>query len=257
MRLRLPYITVAMLLLMSIAPKSRAQVLFPSQGLDEVENVPLELPPVQVLIDSALKYSRKVKISSNGLQAISRGLAIEKNSILKSVSFIAAYDYGTAGSFTVTETATNTDADNTLRTIQSARYTIGASLKVSLGDLLDRNHKLAIANLSIEEAKMALVETEIEVRNLVIGQYHELLLSKKLLDLYASSKESATVNLQVAEQQFLTNEINVTDLTRVTDAFAKTVADFETAKIRYQVAYLTLEGTVGVPLISFRKGVGK
>ena len=215
-----------------------------SENLDSSYSIP-NIPSLEAVIDSAKIYSPLVKSFRTTVEIEKTDVKSQKREILKSLSLFSNYMYGNNGLLTPEQNLLN----NTLTyspNIRTVNYQIGVQLRLDLFSVVDRQNKINREKLDVVYAENEYIRIELQLKEQIIRQYRSLELSQKLLSIYAATKQSAYVNLQMAERQFLDGEINISDVTRVTDALTKATTEFEKAKSSYLIAYEMLELTVGI-----------
>ncbi|MDN5200206.1 TolC family protein [Fulvivirgaceae bacterium BMA10] len=226
-------------------------ILSPENDRENIDE-DFELLPVAQLIDSALQRSLLMKDYEADLKQRKITLAEERFNILKAISFTGSYSYGTNASFSSSETTTS-DLNNSIRFSESAIYSLGARLNVSLADILNRKHKIKKVNLDITKAELAREQFENDLKEQIVALYHECLLNKKLLDLFASNQESASLNLQMARNQFVQGDLEVKEMTNAIDLHTKSFADFEAGKVKLEMSMYRLSELTGIAVDSLLK----
>ncbi len=217
-----------------------------SENLDSSYSIP-KLPSLETVIDSAIIYSPLVKSFQTTVEIEKTDVKTKKREILKSISLFSNYMYGNNGLLTPEQNLVNNTLTYGYRpNIRTTNYQIGVQLRLDLFSIVDRQNKIKREQLEVLFAENEYVKIELQLKEQIIRQYRSLELSQKLLAIYAATKQSACVNLQMAERQFLDGEINISDVTRVTDALTKATTEFEKAKSSYLIAFEMLELTVGV-----------
>lgn len=238
------FLTLLMLDGFSQTPPDHNTYELISENLDSSYSIP-KLPSLETVIDSAIIYSPLVKSFQTTVEIEKTDVKTKKREILKSISLFSNYMYGNNGLLTPTQNIVN----NSLAynpNIRTVNYQIGLQFKLDLFSVVDRQNKIKREQLEVLFAENEYVKIELQLKEQIIRQYRSLELNQKLLAIYAATKQSAYVNLQMAERQFLDGEINISDVTQVTDALTKATTEFEKAKSSYLIAFEMLELTVGV-----------
>lgn len=202
----------------------------------------LSLPKV---LDSARFRSPTLKNAELDLRSQELALKDAKLVILKAMSFNGSYAYGTNARFSSAE-STSSDLNNSLSVTESANYSLGLGIRLSLYDILNRKNLLSRSNIEIEKFRHNIEVVKMALDELVVSAYHDCLLKKKLVDLYASDKESAGLNLQMANQQFRLGEITIAQVTDVVDSHSKSIINFESAKVKLQMSLFKLSQLSGI-----------
>ena len=228
---------------------SQAQVLSIGEGgpgqLDQLLAGKFELLPLSTVADSARFHSPALKNAELDLRSQELALRDAKLAILKALSFNGNYNYGTNARFNSSESSSS-DINNSLSITENANYSVGISIKLSLYDILSRKNTLNRSNLEIQKFKH---DREILLQaldELVVTAYQDCLLKKKLMDLFASDRVSADLNLQMARKQFQSGEITVAQVTDMIDAHSKSIISFESAKADLQISLFKLSQLSGI-----------
>jgi len=234
------YFLIYFLLLLFTILKVRAQ---DTNSYNLVSN----LPPLQVLIDSALIKSPYLKYQNAEIIKQQFKLRIAKQDWSKNIGFSGDVIYGTWDHMTMNPNAGTTS----ISTQAETRYGAGLYLRLPLSDALTRKSTVEIARLELEEAKAIKEQKVVEIRNLVISQYNQVVLNQSLLIILNKNRQSCEVQLKLIEKQFLNGQATVEELSRVTDIYYNSLVEYERVKSDLNTAYLLLQELVGMafPLI--------
>lgn len=210
------------------------------------EGIEKHLPPLQTLIDSAISNSPLLKYK-NSAEIIS---ALNTKSVRKQwskyIGVISDVKYGLFDNLVIGQDDDGNLNTGLVSTTQQTRYSAGIYLKLPLQELIDRKNKVKMAK---EEKKMAEYEYQQEkkeLRKLVIQQYNDLLLNQKLLTVKNDFVQDVLIQKQMAEQQFENNEIEISELTRLSSMHSKALSEYETAKADFNNAYMMLQEITGM-----------
>lgn len=208
---------------------------------------PVDFPPLQDLIDSAIKHNALVKFNQLEVVAKESNITAQKNFLLKNFGLQADTRYGTFDNFSSSANGQST----TLQSVTSKQfnYGMGVFVKVPLYDLINRKTQLKQAKTELEQAKSMAEAQQNELRQLIIRLYQDVLLKQKILNIRAINMGSATVNMEMIEKEFRNGVIPIADYVRVSDMTSKVQTDYETAKSEFLVAKKILEEIAG---FSFR-----
>lgn len=201
------------------------------------------LPPLSVVLDSALKNSAAVQFRYQEIIAKQASLKSEKNYWSRNVGLQADTRYGTFDNFSSNNNGSSTSIFNT--TSKQLNYGVGVYLKFPIQDILDRKNQIKRATAELTQSKLLAKTQEEEVTALVIKLYQDFLLKDKLLKIYASSMGNARANSSMIETEFRNGKISVAEYVRVSDIATRVETDFEKAKTEYNTAKLLLETVVG------------
>lgn len=201
------------------------------------------IPPLSVLMDSALQNDPKVDFRNLDLEINERKLKSTKRDWAKNLGVQADFRYGTFDNYALD--AGNPNASYIYTTHEEFKFGYAAYVKFPLLDFYNRRNQVQIANVQKMQAESLLQLERNDKRQVVIRQYNELILAQKILRIKSKSLETARINMQMAEQQFMNGVIPVTEYARLSDIVASTEVDYETSKMNFLTAYQLLEEIIG------------
>ncbi|MBA4852676.1 TolC family protein [Emticicia sp. BO119] len=205
------------------------------------------------LIDAALKNSGEVKKFDKSIQLAQANLKINKNSIFSVFGLQASYAYGT--NYAAVADATASTNFNRLTTTQTGFYNLGAGISLPLTTIINRKHLVKSAQMQMEvfghEKENATLALKLEV----IRMYQELKLSQKLLAISSNNKQSAQLNYDLAEKEFVQGQLTVEQLSKVLEMNNKAKIEYEQTINLFQTNILQLETFTGTTLASLLKRV--
>jgi len=225
-----------------------ALLTFPNPGLaqestdlnfmrDDIERV---LPPLQSLIDSAIAKNPTLKSREMEVKVLENKLKSDKVRWSENIGIQTDIRYGTFNNF-----STNTQEGQTpsLLATQTSQmnYGVGAYIKMPLFDFLDHKNMVGAAKAEFDKALHLTEEQRDEIRQIVIKQYQEVVLKQRLLRIRSKYVETARINTAMAEKEFQSGMLKVSELADVTDSHSTAETAYETAKIEFMTAFMILE----------------
>jgi outer membrane protein TolC len=124
-------------------------------------------------------------------------------------------------------------------------YGIGGFIKFPLQDVLNRRNLIIQAQSELDQAESMAEAQRVELRELVIRQYNDVLLKQRLLKIRSKNLSTSKINMEMVEKEFQNGVVSVTEYARIFDIVARSESDFETARTDYITAYMLLEEIVG------------
>ncbi|HCY41846.1 MAG TPA: hypothetical protein DHV48_10900 [Prolixibacteraceae bacterium] len=209
---------------------------------DDIEG---KLPPLNVLIDSALAKDPYVRFRELQLVVNNSKLKSDKTQWARNFGFQTDIRNGTFDNFS-TNTSEGQSPSIFATKSNQTNYGIGAYMKFPIFDILNRKNQITLAQTELKQASEMAEMQKNEVRQAVIKQYNQLLLSHRLLRIRFNYVETSRTNMQMAEKEFKNGIINITEFSRISEITARSESDFETARIEFRTAYLILEEIVGI-----------
>lgn len=211
------------------------------------DEIQLAIPPLSLLLDSALANDPLVNFRDKQISVNQYKLNLERNYWMRDIGFQADVRYGNFDNF-----STNTSEGQTPATYSTSRsetkYGIGAYIKFPVFDLINQRTKSNLAKFEIKQAEDMLAMQSDEVKQKVIRQYNELIVNQKLLQLKAKYLETARINMLMTEKEFINGVISVTEYSRLSSIYWNAEESYESAKMNFRTSYMILEEIVGIKL---------
>jgi len=210
------------------------------------DNIEFLLPPLETIIDSAIAKNPYVRLRDLQIVINEHKLKSFKADWTRNLGVQTDALYGTFDN--ISANTTNGGSNPAMLTTRSTQlnYGAGAFIKIPLYDLINRRNQNRQAKADIDQAKSYAMEQRTELRQIVIKQYNELLIKHRILKIKSRYIETAKINLEMAEKQFLNGVINVAEYTSVTEIVARGESDYETSKMEFKTAFMLLEEIVGI-----------
>lgn len=203
------------------------------------------LPPLQIVIDSVLKRNAMVHFNTAEIELKEVSLQSERLYWMRNFGFQANTQYGTLNNFSTSEDGV-TSANSAFSTISTQfNYNVGFYMKFPIFDGINRKNQTKMAELQLDEAKAMAQSQEDQLRQMVISQYHDLILKQKLLKIKAQTLGNAKVNMEMVEKEFTNGITTVSEYVRISDITSRIESDYEVSKSNYLVAKKLLEDLAG------------
>lgn len=208
------------------------------------------LPSLEALIDSAYSNSPQMQVRFQQIEINEHKLRSKRIEWTKSIGVHANLGYGNMYNYTTS--ATGTIEPVPVASIRSqSQYTTSVFLNLPLTTITDRGNQIKIAKAELLQARNLIEEHRMELRQLVILSYNDLVLKHKIFILKSNKLESIKVNMQMAETQFMNGLLPLSEYSQLSGNVSETEIDFEKARSDFLNAYLILEETVGFKLNLF------
>ena len=204
----------------------------------------LELPPLSVMIDSAINHNALVRVHNYDISAKQSNLKSQSNSFLRNLGVQADTRYGTFNNFstntaegqTPTIIATNTSQFN---------YGVGVYLKFPIYDIVNKKNQVNQARAELDIASSLADAQRDDLRQVIIKQYNDVILKQRLLGIASQNLGNARINMDMVEKEFQNGTINVSEYVRTSDLAARTESSYEQARTDFITSYMILEEMVG------------
>ena len=73
-----------------------------------------------------------------------------------------------------------------------------------------------------------------------------MIVKHKLLKIKSKYAETAKINMEMAEKQFLNGVVSVAEYSAITEIVSRSEADYESSKMDFRTAFMILEEIVGI-----------
>lgn len=208
------------------------------------DQVSEKIPPLSVLIDSAILNNPNIRFRDMDLIVARCKLKENHNLLWKDIGFQADVRHGTFDSYTSDITGGIGPAIGSSHV--ETRYGYSAYIKIPLFDLINRPNQNKIARTEIEKAESLATAQRNEIRQLVILQYNDLILKQRLFNIKLKNLETVKINMQMVEKEFLNGVIPITEYARISGSVSDSETDYEKARMDFLTAYMILEEIVGM-----------
>jgi outer membrane protein TolC len=235
------YITIFFLLATGSIQASFAQTAGKADSINDP--VELELPALLTLIDSAIRHNAMIEFRKHEIEEKSLNVTTQKNYWLRNMGIQSDTRYGTFDNFLSSANSGGTTLQSI--TTKQFNYGFGLYIKLPVFDVVNRKTQIKQAKAELDQARSMAQAQEDDIRQMVIRQYHDILLKQKLLSIKSQSFGSATVNMDMIEKQFRNGLIPIVEYVRIADMTSKTQAEYEVAKADFILAKKLLEDFVG------------
>ncbi|MBK7030991.1 MAG: TolC family protein [Bacteroidales bacterium] len=210
-----------------------------------IEDFDIEIPPLSVLLDSACFTDPFLAYRDLDVEIMKGNLKSDKRYWMRNLGVTTDARYGTFDHLTSTTEYGETPI-YVLQSSSEIRYGFGAYLKLPLIDVVNRRNTIKIGQMEVEKAeKMSQLQRE-QVRTQVIKGYNELILRLRLFKIKLKQLETAQINMQMAEKEFVNGIIPVSEYARLTEITIGTELNFEIAKMDVLNAKMALEEITGM-----------
>jgi len=210
-----------------------------------VDNIADKLPPLQILIDSAVKYSPKVRISNADISIMKYNLSEAKIFWTRNFGFSGQLLTGDLYQYSTNQT-TGSTPNEFITDRREFSYYVGLFLKLPLSDVLGHKNQINIAKRELERNILLKEEASIDIRKEVIMVYQDLLMRQELLKIKNESQLTTRMQVQMAEIEFKNGTIKIAELARLTEVNAKNLYENKEETFLFYRQYLILEELVGM-----------
>jgi outer membrane protein TolC len=115
-------------------------------------------------------------------------------------------------------------------------------------DVINRKNEIKQAKAELGQAKSLAKSQVDELKQVVIRNYHDLLLKENLLEIRATNLGNAKVNIEMVEREFRNGVIPISEYVRISDMTSRITAEFEQAKSEFLASKKQLENLTGIEI---------
>lgn len=214
-------------------------------SLAKVEDFSIEIPPLSVLLDSALNKDPFLSYRHLDVEIMKGNLKSDRRYWMRNLGVTADARYGTFDHLTSTTEYGETPI-YVLQSSSEVRYGFGAYIKLPLGDVVNRRNTIKIGQLELQKAEQMAEQQRELVRDQVISAYNDLILKLRLFKIKLKQIENARINMQMAEKEFVNGVIPVSEYARLSDITTGVELNFEIARMDVINAQMKLEELTGM-----------
>jgi len=219
---------------------------FVKRGL-EANDISKRLPPLDSLLDIAKENSPRLKFFDADYEYWDGQVTLAKKAWLRNINLEAAWGYGIFDNLSDQQIAGD-PGSQTLFSTEQSRYTVGASIKLPLSSVFNRNREIRNAKAEADKSKYNKDFAIWELEQLIVRQYNDLIRAHRLFFISNSIVETYKVQSIRAEKDFANGAINVTEYTRLQQMLNQAISSFESQRAEFLIALKSLEGTVGIQI---------
>ncbi len=208
---------------------------------DDISSI---LPPLESLIDSALKNNFNVRFRDRQIDVNKNKLHTERFVWAKNMGIQSDVRYGTFDNFSTNTSDGQSPSVLATRNNQT-NYGIGAYVKFPLYDVLNRKNLISLAKAEVDQAVSMAQAQRNELRQTVIKQYNDLILKHRLLKIRSKYYITSKINMEMVEKEFHNGVVSVTEYARISENNTTAESNYEMARVEFNTSYLIFEEIVG------------
>lgn len=210
-----------------------------------IDNITDKLPPLEVLIDSAVAHTPNIKIEEAEIEINRYLLRQQKTNWLSFIFLDGDLAYGSTYDFSTNESTGSYPTDFASTRFQT-NYRIGMFLRLPISEFTTHNLSLKIAKRNVEKGILMREQKVLELKQDVIFIYQDLIMYQEKLKVKNQAQLTTTLQVQLAEKEFLNGKISISELSRLTEHHASNLYSFVEDRNLFYKQYLLLEQIVGM-----------
>lgn len=210
-----------------------------------IDNITDKLPPLEVLIDSAVANIPYIKIEEAEIEINRQLLRQQKTNWLRFIFFDGSLAYGSTYDFSTNESTGSYPTDFSSTRFQS-NYRVGLYLRLPFSEFAHRSSSVKVAKRNVEKGILLRDQKVLELKQDVIFIYQDLIMYQEKLKVKNQAQLTTTLQVQLAEMEFLNGKISISELSRLTEHHASNLYSFVEDRNLFYKQYLLLEQIVGM-----------
>lgn len=212
-----------------------------------IEIEKLQLPPLSVFLDAVIENAT-VKRAQSQVEQVKNQYRLEKRNWWNYFRLNGNYGYGR---YNVISNASDTFTQVYQTTTSNAQhnFNVGASVGVSIGDLVNRPIKLKDFRYQIEQLQYSQEEVMEERRLRVLEAYNAV--TEQLSTIRAKAETAALYNAQmkISENNFIQGKIDIISLSLERARRSGAVTSYEQSRVTLHNSIILLEMLTNVKII--------
>ncbi|MBI9037687.1 MAG: TolC family protein [Bacteroidales bacterium] len=208
-----------------------------------MDDITEKIPPLEALIQMAVEFSPKMKLTDALLGVNYCDLKSSKRNWTKDFGIEA---YGQYGNYFFEDKIENIQPNFVLSTSLRTVFAVSAYIRMPAIDIVNRNNEINKSKWLIEQNLAQRKQEELEIRQDVILQYNKLIQSQKLLRIVNEFQQYTLLQMQMAEREYLNGDITIAELTRLKDIEMIRAVEFQDRIYELYMAYDLLQELIGV-----------
>jgi outer membrane protein TolC len=214
--------------------------------LDLSKDITTQLPTLDSLIQMAVAYHPTIKLNQELEGVAEQRIQLAKRSWANLLRGYADYSHGNQS--IITSGSQATDVSNFAN-----GYRTGINFSLPLSEIYNRKGRIRLQERELNAASYKTQEMELVVANLVIEEYNNMVTGQQLMNVQFEMREKARTNLQLAELDYKSGNMEGAVYIRNAEIFSIAQMDYENAKKEFVIAAQKLEILIGAPLSQISK----
>ncbi|MCD6345945.1 MAG: TolC family protein [Bacteroidales bacterium] len=199
------------------------------------------IPPLHMLIDSALTYSPLLKTKDIEKSIREWELKTAKIQWTDYFETFVEYRYGSVDYVVLSPTGTSIQNDISV----TSRYHAGARINLTIFDLLNHRRNVAMARERVDLEDARAEEIKQLIRQEVIRLWGKLRTYKEIVGIKADHLQAQRININEARMRYEAGEVPIVEYARVKQIVSKANEEFVLAQQEYREALYLLSELVG------------
>jgi len=212
-------------------------------------NVEIRIPPLTMLIDSAIKNSPLLDASRNEIEQIQQDLRIDKKAWTDYIYLEGNGRNGRYDQYTmVNQNNINENISGIISESQQVTYFAGISLRLPLSSLTSTHNKTRINNLKIEQTEFSAQQLKKEIKQLVIEEFYKLKSYEESMYTFQDVNQTLEISYMKAKKDLENGKIEIDEFALLVATRGKAKENYLKAKNNFQMQYHKIQVITGITL---------
>ena len=207
-----------------------------------------QLPPLQTLIDSAMKHSPMITGASYDVLMSQYELTDAHKAWMQRINISSDVRYGSMIDWSRLQ-----GNNSTFMSFSDTKFTptfgVGINAYLPISEIFDKKRSIQKAQLRIDQSENRKDEAAQTLKQSVINAYFEVMTTQKTLATRAEMSSSSGMLFDQAKLDYAENRITLSEYTRTSDEYLLSQNEVEIQKFNLLRTVRTLEVIVGIELI--------
>ena len=225
--------------------EARQKLVSDSIRLDHIEN--FELPPLSIFLE-AITENATIKRAESQVRQAENNYKLQKRDWLNYFRLQGTYGYGRYNVL-ANNSSELTPVYQTSMASAQQNFSVGATVSIGLGDLLNRGTKLKDYKYQIEQLRYSQEEVMEARRLLILEAYNAV--SAQLATIRAKAETMALYNaeMKIVDNRFIHGDLDIIELGIERSRRSTAIVDYEQARISLHASIIQLEMLTNVKII--------
>lgn len=218
-----------------------------AQPIDSTSLAKLGIPPLEVMIDTAIVHSPLLKAQLRKIDGLEEEIRMERKKWLDYLYVEGSANYGVYDNLIVNEVSDGINLNpGILSRNEQVRYYGGVSLKLPLSALTSRSNSVKTKRLKQEEVNFEMMQHRENIRILVVEEYFQLIYLLESMNTYNRISQTLEISLLKAEKDLVNGRIEFDEYGILASTAGKSKNEYIKAKNNFYAQYNKLEEITGL-----------
>jgi len=214
----------------------------------ESDSALINLPPIDVLIESAMLHSPLLKAKEKQVDIDGEEHKIQKRKWMNYVFIEGAANYGKYDQVLLQDHTSEDNSSNygLLNRGEQTRYYGGVGIKLPFSSLTNRKRQLQKRKLKQEQSDLEMQDVRQQLKHMVIDAYYQLQYLDESMRTYNRIYQTLEIGYLKAEKDLLNGRTNLNEFALLASTVGKAKDDYDKARHTFYAHYYRLKDLTGL-----------